>query len=50
MEGGVFDLYEIVPGVIMASAAIVAITLLGRAPPAVVVETFDDVRNRLLRG
>lgn len=40
-------LYEIVPGFIAGTVAIVAVSLLGRAPPAQVVATHDEVRAEL---
>lgn len=40
-------LYEIVPGVLAASAAIVGVSLLGRAPPAEVQATHARVRASL---
>lgn len=43
LQGGMFDLYEIVPGVLVASLLIVVITLFGRAPPRV-AELFDQMQ------
>ncbi|MFN3579455.1 MAG: sodium/proline symporter PutP [Pseudomonas sp.] len=39
-------LYEIVPGVILATIAIVVATLLSPPPSATIERTFDDVANR----
>ena len=44
LSGGIFDLYEIVPGILFASIAIVAVSLLGKEP-------HTDIRaqhNRML--
>ena len=41
------SLYEIVPGFIAATVAIVAVSLLGRAPPAHVLATHAGVRAEL---
>jgi sodium/proline symporter len=46
LSGGIFDLYEIVPGVIVSFVAITAMTLMDRSPPARVLETFDRVAER----
>lgn len=43
LEGGVFDLYEILPGFLAGSAAIVIVSLLGRAPPPEVREMVSRV-------
>ncbi|KAF1720050.1 sodium/proline symporter PutP [Pseudoxanthomonas wuyuanensis] len=40
-------LYEIVPGFVAAALAVVAVSLLGRAPPAQVQATHDEVRAEL---
>ena len=44
-EGGVFDLYEILPGFLAGSAAIVVVSLLGREPPPEVREAFVRIRS-----
>jgi sodium/proline symporter len=46
LEGGLFDLYEIIPGAVLASAAILGMSLLGRPPAAPVTELFDEVCGR----
>ncbi len=43
LSGGIFDIYEIVPGFIAASVAIVLFSFLGRAPSVEVTETFEKV-------
>ena len=45
-EGGVFDLYEILPGFLAGSAAIVVVSLLGREPPPEVRETFARIQSK----
>jgi len=44
LSGGLFDLYEIVPGVVFGAAAIVAASLLTPAPAASVREGFEQFR------
>ena len=44
---GGFGLYEMVPGVIFASLAIVGVSLLGPAPSPAMIKTFDDVQDEL---
>ena len=39
-------LYEIVPGVILATIAIVVATLLSPPPSSTIEATFDEVANR----
>lgn len=46
LSGGVFELYEMIPGVAMATVAIVLVSL-ARAPNTGVEETFDAVRSSL---
>ena len=43
LKGGVFDVYEILPGFLAGFAAIVVVSLLGREPPPEVRETFARV-------
>jgi sodium/proline symporter len=43
LEGGVFDIYEILPGFLAGFAAIVVVSLLGRAPPPEVREMVSRV-------
>jgi sodium/proline symporter len=47
LSGGVFDLYEIVPGVLLATVAIVLGSLVTPSPPAAVIDGFDRFRSRL---
>jgi len=47
LSGGIFDIFEIVPGFIFASIAIVAVSLLTKAPSADVLELCDRVDNSL---
>ncbi|MGD8308298.1 MAG: sodium/proline symporter PutP [Chromatiales bacterium] len=46
LEGGLFDLYEIIPGAVLATVAILTVSLLGRPPPAPVTALFDEVSAR----
>jgi len=46
-EGGLFDLYEIVPGVLLGTAAIVIASLLTAAPPEAVRDGFGRLEARL---
>src|SRR5690606_38425376 len=47
VEGMGFPLYEIVPGFIAATIAIIAVSLLGRAPAQDIRGTHDEVRASL---
>jgi sodium/proline symporter len=47
LNGGIFDIYEIVPGFILASVAIVAVSKLTGAPAASVTQTFDNYQKSL---
>jgi sodium/proline symporter len=47
LAGGLFDLYEIVPGVLLATLAIVVASLATSAPPAAVQEGFRRFRSGL---
>ncbi len=49
LEGGLFDLYEIVPGVVLATIAISAGSLLTAPPAAAIREAFDRCRAELRR-
>ena len=44
-SGGLFDLYEIVPGIVFASVAIVAISLATKAPEEEITSEFDRVQQ-----
>lgn len=41
LEGGVFDLYEIVPGFILCAIAVVGVSLMDREPDLLVTADFD---------
>jgi sodium/proline symporter len=41
LEGGIFDLYEILPGFLVCGLVIVAVSLLTREPKAGVVSDYD---------
>lgn len=43
LEGGIFDLYEIIPGIIAAIIAIVVTTLSTKAPDQSIQDQFDEV-------
>lgn len=45
MSGGMFDVYEIVPGFIFATIAIIAVSLATKAPEQTLVDTFDKVNR-----
>jgi sodium/proline symporter len=47
LAGGIFDLYEIVPGVLFATVAIWAVTLATAEPPPSVQARFDYVERLL---
>ncbi|NVK41820.1 MAG: sodium/proline symporter PutP [Oceanospirillaceae bacterium] len=47
LSGGIYDLYEIVPGVIFATIAIVIASLATAEPPATVQARFDTYRSKL---
>ena len=44
LSGGIFEVYEIVPGFIAASIAIVVFSLIGKAPSDEESETFQKVQ------
>jgi sodium/proline symporter len=41
LKGGIFDMYEILPGFILCSLAIVVVSLLDKEPTQEVVGIFD---------
>lgn len=43
LEGGLFDIYEILPGFLICTVAVVAVSLLGRPPAKEVQDCFDTV-------
>lgn len=45
LEGGIWDLYEIVPGFILGLLAIVVFSLSGKPPTKEMVEEFDSVKT-----
>ncbi|SDI85785.1 sodium/proline symporter PutP [Natribacillus halophilus] len=44
-EGGLFDLYEILPGFVLGSLAIIIVSLLNQRPADHILEEFDFVDN-----
>ena len=46
LSGGLFDVYEILPGFILASMAVVVVSLAGTAPSAEVLARHADVASR----
>ena len=49
LSGGIFDLYELVPGFAFSMAAIVLVSLLGKAPDAAIQERFNLAAGRVSR-
>ncbi len=47
LSGGLFDMYEIVPGIVFATLAIVAVSLMGRAPGAEVQAQHERMLKNL---
>lgn len=45
LQGGLFDLYEIVPGFILSTLAIVVVSLIDKPPHAEIVEEFEKVNK-----
>ncbi|MAM93620.1 MAG: sodium/proline symporter PutP [Parvibaculum sp.] len=45
LSGGLFEVYEILPGFILASAAIMLVSLLGRTPDEAIIETHRRVEK-----
>lgn len=45
LSGGIFELYEIVPGVLFATLAVVAVSLIGPQPPDEVSGRFERYRD-----
>jgi sodium/proline symporter len=50
LHGGLFDLYEMVPGFALATLAIAVVSLLGPQPARQTLETFDAVNRAPWRG
>jgi sodium/proline symporter len=47
LSGGIFDLYEILPGFIFATVAIIIFSFVGKKPTEEVEKEFDVVKDRL---
>ena len=47
LSGGIFDLYEIVPGVVFSTVAVITISLLDRVPDARETRHFDGAKTRI---
>jgi len=47
LEGGLFDLYELLPGFIFASLAIIIFSKFGQECSSEIKQTFDDVHTKL---
>jgi sodium/proline symporter len=47
LSGGIFDLYEIIPGFILATVAIIAVSLMTEEPEAALQAQFDEVERKL---
>ncbi|WP_078592539.1 sodium/proline symporter PutP [Evansella clarkii] len=45
LQGGLFDLYEIVPGFVLGWITIMAVSLAGKEPSAEIQEEFDSVNS-----
>ncbi|MTI48477.1 MAG: sodium/proline symporter PutP [Firmicutes bacterium] len=45
LTGGIFDIYEIAPGFILASIVIVGVSLLGKKPSEEILNEFEKVRS-----
>jgi len=50
LSGGIFDIYELLPGFVLAGFAIVIVSLLDKSPGDEIVEIFDKVvsKNKLV--
>ncbi|MBP7824075.1 sodium/proline symporter PutP [Pseudomonas fluvialis] len=49
LSGGLFDLYEIIPGFLLATLAIIVVSLLTAEPDAELQATFDEVDRQMAR-
>jgi sodium/proline symporter len=47
LSGGIFDLYEIIPGFILATLAIIVVSLLTEEPEPALQAQFDEVERKL---
>jgi sodium/proline symporter len=45
LSGGIFELYEILPGSMLASIAIVIVSKVDKKPEQSVLDTFDEVKK-----
>lgn len=48
LEGGIFDLYEIVPGIILATIAIVVASLTTAKPEQIVIDQYEQFEKNLV--
>lgn len=48
ITGGIFDLYEIIPGFILATIAVVAVSKMTGAPSALVQQQFQRYQQNLV--
>lgn len=48
LTGGIFDLYEIVPGIVLATSAIVITSLMTDKPDAVVIGQYEQFEKNLI--
>lgn len=48
LTGGIYDVYEIVPGIIFATAAIIIVSLATAAPEKAVTEQFEEFEKNLV--
>ena len=47
IEGGIFDLYEIVPGILLSTVAVLIVSLLSSPPHEKVSDTFDEMLAKI---
>jgi sodium/proline symporter len=50
LTGGIFEMYELLPGFIFSVISIVVVSLLGKEPSDEVQKQFDEVKERLRKG
>jgi len=48
LTGGIFDLYEIVPGIILATLSIIIVSLMTAKPEQVVTDQYEQYQNNLV--
>ncbi len=46
LQGGIFDIYEIVPGFLLSSIAIVVLSLISKAPAQEITDEFNNVASQ----